>query len=141
MPWYRAGSDWREFVTWQKQKMFWWCNILLLPLFSFLAESGAKRKVKTYKALLTTKLNINILVLLRENLVIFLCDCLEHFYYFSIFQPFSIHLSFFLLWCFKKDKSQQWTISTTYLQISLCSRCLYAPEHRSFCDLILSGHC
>ncbi|CAH3161179.1 unnamed protein product [Pocillopora meandrina] len=46
------------------------CKILLLPLFSFLAEY-----VKTCKALLTTKLNMNILVLLRENLVIFLCDC------------------------------------------------------------------
>ena len=46
---------------------------------------GAKRKVKTCKALLTTKLNMNILVLLRENLVIFLCDCLEHTFYFQYF--------------------------------------------------------
>ena len=48
---------------------------------------------------------MNILVLLRENLVIFLCDCLEHFYYFSIFQPFSIHWSFFYCDVLKKIKA------------------------------------
>ena len=48
---------------------------------------------------------MNILVLLRENLVIFLCDCLEHIYYFSIFQPFSIHSSFFYCDVLKKIKA------------------------------------
>ena len=48
-------------------------------------------------ALLTTKLNMNILISLGQNLVIFPCVCLEHIYYF--FKILAVLSSFEFLHC------------------------------------------
>ena len=92
--------------------------VVLLPLFSFLADSGAKRKVKTFKALLTTKLNIIILVLLRGFWWFF---CVIVWGIFFTFQYFSrsqfIRVSFIVIFL-KKIKA-----NSKFFQLLTSSYC------------------